>query len=176
MKIALKALSDQVIVITGVTSGIGLATARMAAHRGARLVLAARSEGALGQLVDEIKAQGGTAIAVAADVAVEADIAKIAAKAKDVFGGFDTWVNNAGTGIYGRVEDVSIEDMRRLFDVNYWGVVYGSREAARQLRQPEAAPSSTSAARCRSVRYLCRARIRPPNTPSRASPKHCGWS
>jgi len=135
MKITLKPLQDQVVVITGATSGIGLATARMAAERGARLVLAARSEGALGQLVQEIEASGGTAVSVVADVAQEADSASIAAKAQEAFGGFDTWINNAGTGLYGRVDSVSIEDMRKLFDVNFWGVVYGSREAARHLKQ-----------------------------------------
>ena len=135
MRNILKPLNRQVIVITGATSGIGLATARMAAKAGARVVLAARSEQALGQLVEEIGRGGGSAVAVIVDVAEEASAATISAKAKEVFGGFDTWVNNAGTGIYGRVEEVSIADMRRAFEVNYWGLVYGSREAAKQLKQ-----------------------------------------
>ncbi len=70
-----------------------------------------------------------------ADVAEEASAATISARAKVAFGGFDTWVNNAGTGIYGRIDEVSIADMRRAFEVNYWGLVYGSREAARQLKR-----------------------------------------
>lgn len=135
MKVALKPLHEQVIVITGATSGIGLATARMAANAGARLVLAARSEAALGQLVKEIDAAGGSAVAVPADIAQESASLAIAAIAKSTYGGFDTWINNAGIGIYGRVEDVSIADMRRAFEVNYWGLVYGSREAARQLKR-----------------------------------------
>lgn len=135
MRINLKPLNQQVIVITGATSGIGLATARMAAKAGAHLVLAARSERALGQLVAEIGKDGGHAVAVIADVSQENTAAAISAKAKEAFGGFDTWVNNAGTGVYGRIEEVSIADMRRAFEVNYWGLVYGSREAARQLKQ-----------------------------------------
>ena len=114
----LKRLEDQVVVITGASSGIGLTTARMAAARGARLVLAARSDGALRQLVDEIRRQGGRAVHVVADVGKREDVRKIAQAAEDEFGGFDTWVNNAGVSIYGRIVDVDVEDMRRLFETN----------------------------------------------------------
>ena len=135
MGLMLKPLEIQVIVITGVTSGIGLVTARMAAKRGAKLVLAARSEDALRDLAEEIKAAGGEATYVVADVGNEEDVARIAATAKERFGGFDTWVNNAGVSIYGKFIDVPIEDQRRLFETNYWGVVYGSLAAVKQLRQ-----------------------------------------
>jgi short-subunit dehydrogenase len=69
-----------------------------------------------------------------ADVGNEGDVAQIARTAVDQFGGFDTWVNNAGVGIYGGLLDVSTADSRRLFDTNFWGIVYGSLEAARGLR------------------------------------------
>lgn len=131
----LKKLQAQVIVITGASSGIGLATAKMAAKAGARLVLAARSEDALRDLVDEIFSEGGEAIAVVADVGQESDVQQIADAAKNRFGGFDTWVNNAGVSIYGKLTDVPLEDQRRLFDTNYWGVVYGSLVAAERLSQ-----------------------------------------
>jgi len=134
MNIELRSLSAQVLVITGASSGIGLVTARMAARRGARLVLAARSEEALKQLTAEINSGGGEATYVSADVGREEDVRRIADKANERFGGFDTWVNNAGVSIYGNLLDVSIEDMRRLFDTNLWGVVYGSLIAAERLR------------------------------------------
>jgi short-subunit dehydrogenase len=58
----------------------------------------------------------------------------IAAKAQEAFGGFDTWINNAGIGMYGRLEEVAIEDMRKLFETNVWGLIYGSLEAVKHLR------------------------------------------
>src|SRR4051812_25881945 len=97
MKTKLKSLKDQVIVITGASSGIGLATARKAAEKGAKLVLAARSSGALQELTDEInRKRPGQAIFVEADVGVETDVSAIARNAIQRFGGFDTWINNAG--------------------------------------------------------------------------------
>jgi short-subunit dehydrogenase len=135
MKPELKKLSDQTIVITGPTSGIGLVTARMAAKRGARLVLAARTGGALRELVEEIRGEGGQAEYVVADVGERAQVQDIAHVAIEKFGGFDTWVNNAGVSIYGKLEDVSIEDQRKLFETNYWGVVHGSLVAAEHLKR-----------------------------------------
>ena len=134
MGVQLKKLNEQVIVITGASSGIGLVTARMAAKAGARLVLAARSEEALRQLTDEIKDAGGEAIFVVADVGREEDVREIADAALHRFGGFNTWVNNAGVSIYGKLSEVPVEDLRHLFETNFWGVVYGSLAAARHLR------------------------------------------
>lgn len=134
MRIRLKPLRDQTLVVTGATSGVGLAVARRAAAQGARLVLAARNDDGLDAVVEEIVAAGGAAVAVAADVGNEADVQRIADTAVERFGGFDTWVNNAGVAIYGTLLEVSLEDQRRLFDTNYWGAVYGSLVAARHLR------------------------------------------
>lgn len=130
----LKPINEQVIVITGASSGIGLATARMAARRGARLVLASRSEESLTRLQEEIRQQGGEAVHVEADVSHEGDVERISSVAEDEFGGFDTWVNNAGVSIYGKLEEVPVEDFRKLFETNFWGVVYGSLTALRHLR------------------------------------------
>jgi short-subunit dehydrogenase len=135
MKIDLKKISDQVMVITGATSGIGLVTARMAARHGARLVLAARNESALQKLMAEEEFSGGNAVSVKADVGNIIDVRRIAAKAVEAFGRIDTWVNNAGVSIYGRIMDVPDDDHRRLFQTNYWGVVNGSKTAVEHLRE-----------------------------------------
>src|SRR4051812_21002632 len=96
MNVRLKRLKDQVMVLTGASSGIGLVTARMAAKRGARLVLAARNEGALRQLAEEIRSNGGEAIPFPVDVGDEEGVRALAQTAVDRFGGIDTWVNDAG--------------------------------------------------------------------------------
>jgi NAD(P)-dependent dehydrogenase (short-subunit alcohol dehydrogenase family) len=134
MGIKLKRLEDQVIVITGGTSGIGLATAKRAAKRGARVVLCSRNEPELRETVAAIENAGGQARSVVADVANQQDVERLADSAMEEFGGIDTWVNNAGVSFYGKLTDVAVEDMRRLFEVNFWGTVYGARAAVARLR------------------------------------------
>jgi short-subunit dehydrogenase len=134
MSITLKPLQEQVMVITGASSGIGLATAGAAAKQGVKLVLAARSEDTLADVVDRIKGAGGDAIYVVADVGDREQLEKIAQAALSRHGRIDTWVNNAGVSIYGRLDQVSEQDSRRLFDTNFWGVVNGSLVALRHLR------------------------------------------
>ncbi len=139
MRLRLKPLHEQVLVITGASSGIGRTAARLAAERGARVVLAARNRDALEDAAAECRragrAAGGDAVAVACDVARERDVERLARAAVRAFGGVDTWVNNAGTSIYGRLDRVPVDDLRRLMDVNFWGVVYGSRAAVPLLAE-----------------------------------------
>lgn len=135
MSLALKPLNQQVIVITGATSGIGLATAQAAAKQGARLVLVARNDESLSKIEQQVNESGGKAIHVTADVSKRGDLQRVAHEAIRHFDGFDTWVNNAGVSIWGKLEEVSDEDHHRLFDINFWGVVYGSLVAAEHLKQ-----------------------------------------
>lgn len=138
-KPVLKKLADQVIVITGATSGIGLATARMAAARGAKVAVAGRTEESLKELVQELTSKGQEAMYVQADVGKQEDVKKITESVFLAYGRFDTWVNNAGVTIFGEAMDVPIEDMKRLFDTDFWGVVYGSKEAAAHYKERERA-------------------------------------
>jgi short-subunit dehydrogenase len=134
MPAKLKSLSQQVIVITGATSGNGLATAEQAAARGAKLVLAARGADDLEQVAARLRAAGGTVAICPADMADDDAAERIAQTAIDSFGGFDTWVNNAAAATYGTLEQVPLADHRRVFEVNYFGVLKGSLVAARHLR------------------------------------------
>jgi short-subunit dehydrogenase len=135
MTVKLKPISQQVIVITGASSGIGLATAQQAAKQGAKLVLASRNEEALQSIVKDLTAEGAEAIYVVTDVSKREDVEELAKSAIDHFGGFDTWVNNAGQGLWGKLTEVSDEDHRRLFDINFWGIVYGSTTALKTLKK-----------------------------------------
>jgi NAD(P)-dependent dehydrogenase (short-subunit alcohol dehydrogenase family) len=132
-KLHLKPLAEQVIVITGATSGIGLKTAREAVKAGAQTVVCARDAAAVNELERDLCSHGD-ALGVVCDVTHEAEVRNLAAAAVSKFGRIDTWVNNAGISIYGRLEDIETEDMRQLFDINFWGVVHGSRAALHYMK------------------------------------------
>ncbi|WP_431470185.1 SDR family oxidoreductase [Sphingosinithalassobacter sp. LHW66-3] len=135
MSVNLKPLEQQTIVITGATSGNGLATAREAARKGASLVLAARNAEALEEIAGDLRAASARVATCTADVACDEDVERIAQTAIEAFGGFDTWVNDAAAAMYGRMDEVTMEDHRRVFDVNYFGVLKGSLVAADHLRK-----------------------------------------
>lgn len=135
MKVRQKKLDEQVMVITGATSGVGLVTARKAAQRGAKLVLTARNGAALDQLQQELSDKGAPVAVLSADVALADDLRKVAELAVERFGAIDTWVNNAGVSIFGRLEAVPAEDHERLFATNFWGLVNGSLIALEHLRE-----------------------------------------
>lgn len=134
MTIKLKPLTEQVIVITGASSGIGLVTARKAAAAGAKVLLVARSEAALADAAAGIRAAGGEADHFVADVGDAAQVQATAAKAVARFGRIDSWVNDAGSAIYGKVLDTPLAEQAQLFRTNYFGVVHGCEAAVPHLR------------------------------------------
>ena len=134
-----KPIERQVIVITGASSGIGLATALTAAEKGATVVMLARSEQTLGEIAEEIRASGGHALALTVDVGDADAVAEAVDRIVAEFGRIDTWVNNAGVSIYGSLDEIGLEDARRLFDTNFWGVVHGSLAALPHLRRENGA-------------------------------------
>jgi short-subunit dehydrogenase len=107
----------------------------MAVRRGARVVLAARSDEELRDICERLNRNGRRATHIAADVADDAQVQRIADHAVAEFGGFDTWVNNAGISIYGKLVDVPMAEKRRVFETNFWGVVYGCKAAVKHLRE-----------------------------------------
>ena len=127
-------LRDKVVVITGASSGIGRAAARLFAERGARLVLAARREDELDRVVAECEALGVRAIAVPTDVSEAAAVETLAARAVAEFGVIDVWCNNAGVYMMGELGDVPLAVHERIIEVNLVGVLHGMRAALAQMR------------------------------------------
>ncbi len=131
----LKPINQQVVAIVGASSGIGRDTALKFASRGAKLVVAARSEAGLVSLVEEIKRSGGEATYVVADVSDFEQVKAIADKVIQVYGRLDTWVHAAATGILAQFDQITPEEFKRVIDVNLMGQVYGAMAALPHLKR-----------------------------------------
>ena len=129
-------MKDKVVVITGASKGIGAELARQLAAKGAKLVLAARSEAELFAVADECRKAGASVVTVKADVTSERDCQAIVSGAIVAFQRLDVLVNNAGASMWARFEDVQdLSILRRLMDVNYMGAVYCTKHALPFLKQ-----------------------------------------
>ncbi len=122
-------VSEQVVVLTGASSGVGRACARAFAARGARLALIARNEEALNAAADEVRRAGGEVLVLALDVAVE----RAAASVEQRWGRIDTWVNCAMLTVFAPVMEMTAEEFRRVTEVTYLGYVHGTMAALRRM-------------------------------------------
>jgi NAD(P)-dependent dehydrogenase (short-subunit alcohol dehydrogenase family) len=120
-----KSLSEQVIIVTGASSGLGRAVARLAGRRGARVVVTARGVDGLDACVHEIEAAGSEALAVPADCAVQEQVEHVVERAVERFGRVDSYVANAIVTVYAETYRYEPQELRRIVDVNFFGQVYG---------------------------------------------------
>src|SRR5687768_6494932 len=124
----------EVVVITGASAGVGRATARRFAQAGACIGLVARDPARLEATRAEVEQLGGRAICHAGDVAEPETHERIAELTENAFGAIDIWVNNAMTSVYSLIREMTPEEFRRVTEVTYLGVVYGSQTALRRMR------------------------------------------
>jgi NAD(P)-dependent dehydrogenase (short-subunit alcohol dehydrogenase family) len=125
--------SPKVVVITGATSGVGRATARMFAERGCHVGLLARGEDALKATAAEVEDMGGRALAIPTDVADASDVEEAAGKIEAEFGGIDVWINNAMTSVFAPFWQIGTDEYERVTAVTYLGVVNGTRAALTRM-------------------------------------------
>src|SRR3954470_14889886 len=122
-------MADRVAVVTGASSGIGAATAKMLAREGFAVALAARREERINELAEEISSSGGKALAIPTDVGNQASAAALIETAKDELGSVDVLVNNAGVMLLGPILGADIEHWQRMVNVNLLGLLYCTHAA-----------------------------------------------
>ena len=128
-------ISGKVVAITGASSGIGEATARLLAERGAAVVLGARRADRLDKLAEQIRDSGGRAVAVATDVTRPEDLRRLVDRAVTQFGRLDVLVSNAGISKIGPVADLDVSGWSAMIDVNLRGVLHGIAAALPVFRR-----------------------------------------
>nr|AQQ74913.1 hypothetical protein [uncultured bacterium] len=128
-------LTNRVAIITGASTGIGRGIAIAFANEGAKVVVAARRREPLDEVVREVQANGGTALAVPTDVTVEDQVLQLFQKATDTFGRCDILVNNAGTAAGRPTEELPLEAWKRVIDCNLTGAFLCSREALKIMKR-----------------------------------------
>ena len=131
----LKPINQQVVAVVGASSGIGRNAALQFANRGAKVVVAARSQPGLESLVEEIRSLGGDATAVVADVSDFEQVTKIAQTAVDTYGRLDTWVHNAAIELYAAFAVTTPEEFKRIIEVNLLGQAYGAMAALPHIKR-----------------------------------------
>jgi short-subunit dehydrogenase len=128
-------IAEKVIVISGASGGVGRAMAQELARRGARLVLGARREDALEEVVSECQSLGGQALALVANVTEPKDMHKLATAAIDTYGTLDVWINNAGVLAAGAFDHTPMDIHDRVIRTNLMGYVHGAHAALPHFKQ-----------------------------------------
>jgi NAD(P)-dependent dehydrogenase (short-subunit alcohol dehydrogenase family) len=123
----------KVVVITGASGGVGRASAREFARRGDRIALLARGQSGLDRAAQDVRSAGGTAIVIPVDVADAEAVEAAAQRVEDELGPIDVWVNDAFSGVFAPVTEVSPEEFRRVTEVSYLGYVYGTKAALKRM-------------------------------------------
>jgi NAD(P)-dependent dehydrogenase (short-subunit alcohol dehydrogenase family) len=133
--VKLKPVGEQVVALMGASSGIGRETALRFARKGARVVVSARSEEGLDSLVEKIRAEGGDASYVVAEVTDFDQVKAVADRAVEEYGRLDTWVHLAAVGLFATFEQTTPEEFERVIDVNLMGQVYGAMAALPHIKR-----------------------------------------
>jgi NAD(P)-dependent dehydrogenase (short-subunit alcohol dehydrogenase family) len=129
-----KSLADQVVVVLGGSSGIGRATARAAARRGARVVVGARNAEGLEHAVREVEEAGSEGLAVPTEATSQADLESLCTRAVERFGRIDTFVASVMVTVYAEIEELEPEELRRVMEVNFLGRAYAYWAALPHLK------------------------------------------
>jgi len=127
-------LKDKVVLITGASAGIGLATARSLAAAGAKVALAARSTDKLTQLAEELQRDGHAALVVTTDMRNQAEVAQLIETTVQHYGQLDVLINNAGQAVAGTVAEVDVDQFQQVIDLNVFGPVYAMQASVPQMR------------------------------------------
>src|SRR5690349_8245496 len=120
-------MKDKVVIITGGTSGIGKALAFEFGQKGSKIVITGRNEQALTETSEQLKAKGVTVLGVLADVTSRQDNERMADEARNKFGTIDILINNAGVSMRAIFEEVDTDVIRKVMDINFYGVVYATK-------------------------------------------------
>ena len=127
-------MSNKVVVITGASAGIGRAAVRRFATGGYDVGLIARGEGGLNAAAEDVRREGGRAVAIPCDVANADSVEAAAARVEDDLGPIDVWVNNAMVSVFSPIAEMTADEFKRVTEVTYLGYVYGTLSALRRMR------------------------------------------
>ncbi len=168
-------IEGKVVVITGASSGLGEATARLLSAQGASVVLGARRVDRIKSLADELTASGGKALAIATDVTHYDQVKRLVDTAVQKYGRIDVMINNAGLMPHSPLERLRIDDWNRMIDVNIKGVLYGIAAALPYMKQQKAGHIiNVSSVAGHKVVPVARS-MRRPSMPCAPYPKGCAW-